>query len=379
MKTVYHVILDEKFIDNAIALFDRVPDTVNEYLLASKSGAISLIRQKERVRVFSSHLKRCAYIKKNKPDAVILHSLSVGAMLAALIPGKRPVVWISWGQDLYKDSGEPHIASYPFTHPLFLEETRAWKNAGRGGFVPRAKKWLVTGLKDFLRARVIPRIGYLSTCLPYEFPLIQKKYPHLRQFLFDYIDDTAFSLDRTDGKNVIVGNSASLNCNHLDVLSLMAEREIPEGKVIVPLSYAGSKKYRQAVTARGKELFGERFVPLDSFMPIEEYTRLIRSCAFAVMGFLRQQATKNIQLFLYQGTKVFFYKDTEIYRFFRDSGYRVFTIEDDLTREGLGSPLGDAETAQNRALLERDFSFAKNVENLILSMNTVFEGTARHG
>ena len=355
MKTVYHVILDEKFIDNAIALFDRVPETDNEYLLVSKRGDISLIRQKDRVRIFSSHLARCSYIRKNSPDMVILHSLSVGAMLAALIPGKRPVVWISWGQDLYKDSGEPHRSSYPFTHPLFLEETRAWRKEAQGRLAARMRKWLTSGIKNFLRARAIPRISHLSTCLPYEFPLIQKKYPHLKQFLFDYIDDTAFSLERCDGKNVIVGNSASLNCNHLDVLALMEARKIPEGKIIVPLSYAGSLRYRKAVTARGKAILGDRFVPLDSFMPIEEYARLIRSCGFAVMGFLRQQATKNIQLFLYQGSKVFFYKDTDIYRFFRDAGYRVFTIEDDLTREGLGSLLGDADVALNRKLLGRDF------------------------
>jgi hypothetical protein len=374
---VFHVILDEKFIDNAITVFDSIPDTENEYLLVSRSEKVRMIKQAERVTLFASQLSRLKYIRKKKSDVIILHSLFFGATLVPFFSGKTPLVWISWGHDLYKDTKDPFTSSFPFRHALFLERTRQWLKTGKHSFSGFLKSRLKAASRNLFRTVAIRKISYVSTCLPYEFPVIQKKYPHLKSFLFDYIDDITASFSRCTGRNILIGNSASINCNHLDVLDLMKKRELNTDKIIVPLSYAGGKAYRDAVIREGSTAFGKHFYPLTTFMNIDEYTALIRSCGFAVMGFLRQQATKNIQLLMWQGTKVFFYRDTDIFRYFRNQGDAVFSVEDDLTTEGLGSLLGDSEVETNRKLISLQFDYNQNISSTAKSLGEIYARSIR--
>jgi dTDP-N-acetylfucosamine:lipid II N-acetylfucosaminyltransferase len=374
MTRIFHVVLDEKFIDNAISIFDSLPGVENEYLLVSRSGRASLIKKAGRLSLFASQFARLAYVWKHRPDIIVLHSLFFGATLLPLVSRRATLAWVSWGHDLYKDGAEAFASSYPFRHPLFMELTRKWKDSRKPSIKAGIVKAMKSMARNLFRLCAIRRIGYVSTCLPYEYPLIKEKYPHLRRFNFDYIDETALSLPNCDGDNILIGNSASINCNHLDILKLIGDRGISGGRLIVPLSYAGGEAYREAVIEAGTEAFGERFMALTGFMGIDEYTRLIRSCGFAALGFLRQQATKNIQLLLCQGTKIFFYKDAGIFRYFKDAGYSVFSVEDDLTPAGLGSRLPDDEMRKNRELALRQFGYAANVEGLKRSIEEIAAG-----
>jgi hypothetical protein len=249
-----------------------------------------------------------------------------------------------------------------------MPETRRWRTSRKGGAGGSLKGLVIALVRQVLRSRAIRRIRYASTCLPYEFPALQKKYPHLRRFMFDYIDTTAVSLPRSRGLDILIGNSASINCNHLDVIQALKGCETPAERIVVPLSYAGSAAYRDAVIQAGRDAFGEKFMPLTTYMGIHEYTKLLQRCGFAIMGFLRQQATKNIQLLMSQGTKVFFFKDTEIFRYFAGAGYAVFSIEDDLNSSNLSSELSEDDFRRNRALIEEQFNYEANVKNLTLSL-----------
>jgi hypothetical protein len=255
-----------------------------------------------------------------------------------------------------------------------MPETRSWRLSGRPGLRSRAAGLLKAFVRNAFRAFAIRKVRAVSTCLPYEYPLIKKTFPHLARFDFDYIDETAPGLSRSDGRNILVGNSASINCNHLDVLKTLYERETEGRKIIVPLSYAGGESYINTVIQAGAQAFGEDFMPLTDYMEIGEYTKLIRSCGFAVMGFLRQQATKNLQLLFCQGTKIFFYKDTDLFRYFKDAGYAVFSIEEDLNAEGLGSLLSDSEVEKNRRLALAHFDFHANLKSTSESLERILAG-----
>jgi len=340
----------------------------------NRSGKISFIKNVARVTLLDSQIARLKHVWKNRPDIVVLHSLFFGATLLPFVTRKATLVWISWGHDLYKDKADSFASSFPFRHSLFMDLTKRWKDARKGSYRNRVRKAVKAIVRNGFRLHAIRKIDYVSTCLPYEFPFIKERFPHLEKFDFDYIDETAISLSDCDGDNILIGNSASVNCNHLDVMKLISDRGIDAGKLVVPLSYAGGEAYRNAVIEAGREAFGERFLPLASFMGIDQYTKLIRSCAFAVLGFLRQQATKNIQLLLCQGTKIFFYKETDIYRYFKDAGYSVFSIEDDLTKVGLSARLSGDEIVKNRRLVERHFGYAANLEGLGRSIDEIVAG-----
>ena len=371
MSRVVHFVLDQKFIDDAISIFDRLPGIQNEYLLVGHAGKISQISARERITLFGSQFARLRHTFMQKPDIIIFHSLFFGASLVPLVSRHAAVVWISWGQDLYKDAADAFTSSYPMRYSLFMRETRKWIQSHENSFKSRARKAIKSIVRNVFRSWAIRRTGYISTCLPYEYPIIKQKYPHLARFDFDYIDKTAVELPRCNGFSILVGNSASINCNHLDIIRVLADRNLKAATVIAPLSYAGSKDYVAAVIQEGKRTFGDKFLPLVSFMAIDEYTRLLRSCGNAVMGFLRQQATKNIQLLLYQGTKIFFYRNTDIFEFFKESGFSVFSIEDDLTDSALSSALSDEQVNKNQRLLAREFDFDGNLSRVGKSIKEI--------
>jgi dTDP-N-acetylfucosamine:lipid II N-acetylfucosaminyltransferase len=371
---VTHLVLDQKFIDNAITVFDSLPDVENEFLLVSRNGQVSSIAQRSRVTVLPSEWARLRFLRSKRPDVVILHSLFFGAALGALAAGRAPVVWISWGNDLYKDRSAPFASTYPFRHSLFMPETRRWKESRKGSLRGNVKGWAVALLRHLVRSRAIRKIRFASTCLPYEFPALQKRYPHLRPFSFDYIDHTAVSLPRCHGLDVLIGNSASINCNHLDIIRALKSIDLPARRIIVPLSYAGGESYRDTVIKAGTDAFGAKFMPLTRFIGIDEYVDLVQQCGFAIMGFLRQQATKNIQILLYQGAKVFFYRETDIFRHFSDAGYAVYSIEDDLNQAALSSPMSDDDFARNRALIEKQFDYGTNLRDVSRSLDDVVRG-----
>jgi dTDP-N-acetylfucosamine:lipid II N-acetylfucosaminyltransferase len=374
MPRVAHFVLDQKFIDDAISIFDCVPGIQNEYLLVSRDGKVSHISARERITLFRSQFARLRHTLMHAPDIIVLHSLFFGASLVPVVSRRAAVVWISWGQDLYKDAAEAFTSSYPMRYSLFMQETRKWIQSQNTSFKGRMRKAAKSLVRNVFRSWAIKRIEYVSTCLPYEYPIIRQKYPHLAQFDFDYIDKTAVELPRCNGFSILVGNSASINCNHLDIIRVLADRNLKAARVIAPLSYAGGKDYVAAVIQEGKKAFGDGFLPLVSFMAIDEYTRLLRSCGNAVMGFLRQQATKNIQLLLYQGTKIFFYRNTDIFKFFKESGFSVFSIEDDLTDSAISSALSDEQVNENQRLLAREFDFDGNLSRVGKSIKEILAG-----
>jgi hypothetical protein len=371
MTKIFHIVLDQKFIDNAISIFDGMSGIQNEYLLVSRTGKVSLISSKKRIMLFKSQCARLRYVFAHTPDIIILHSLFFGATLVPIVARAAALVWISWGQDLYRDEAEAFSSSYPMRHSLFMEETRKWRQSQKVAVKSRAARATKSLVRNIFRLSAIRRIEYVSTCLPYEFPIVQSKYPHVKQFNFDYIDKTALALPRCNGLSILVGNSGSINCNHLDIIKTLADRHLKIERIITPLSYAGGEAYKSEVIKEGKKAFGDKFLPLLSFMRIKEYTDLLRSCGIAILGFMRQQATKNIQLLLSQGTKIFFYKNAEMFRFFKESGYSVFSIEDDLTDSALSALLSEAEVTRNQRLLARDFGFDQNLSKVNKSIEAI--------
>lgn len=119
---------------------------------------------------------------------------------------------------------------------------------------------------------------------------------------------------RSLGPNILVGNSADPANNHIDVFRWLLDSGINfEGrKIIVPLSYGGSPKYCQVVKDYGRDYFGEQFVPIEDFMPYDEYIETMHSCGTVIMGHLRQQGAGNITAALAIGATVYLRTDSRL-------------------------------------------------------------------
>ena len=81
----------------------------------------------------------------------------------------------------------------------------------------------------------------------------------------------------------MIGNSAVPTNNHLDILNYLRNNDTTSWKkIIIPLSYGGTESYKKVVIDEGVSLFGDRMMPLQSFMPLDKYTRIMSNCKTAI-------------------------------------------------------------------------------------------------
>jgi dTDP-N-acetylfucosamine:lipid II N-acetylfucosaminyltransferase len=150
-----------------------------------------------------------------------------------------------------------------------------------------------------------------------------------------------------------VGNSATESNRHIEALSLLEKYSDENIEIICPLSY-GDKEYAKQVVDYGIKLFGTKFVPLNGFMPKDEYFALLARVEVAVFNNDRQQAMGNISKLLSMGCKVYLRNDTSMWRAYLRRGYSIHNI-DKIYSEGFSAfvSFSKEEASKNkRAYLE---------------------------
>ncbi|MDE6300846.1 MAG: TDP-N-acetylfucosamine:lipid II N-acetylfucosaminyltransferase [Muribaculaceae bacterium] len=365
---ILNFVTDDKFLDLAIINHDSVGDNVsNRFALvinpagSKESYEFKYIKTGSRIDIlYPNEIIR--YIDTYAIDAIILHSLySIPLKIIPKIKQNIPILWLAWGYDIYENpTGTPLIK----LDKLYLPHTKIavdLTNAQRRG--PIKNKLAL--LRDYLLShkiiktsqvrnveKALKRINFFSGIIDMEYKLM-KNIPDFKAeesvYVYSPLSNNAKHIS-SSGINILLGNSANPTNNHIDILNILKERGIDSSKIIVPLNYGGSPIYTNTVCQHGDKLFGEQFAPLVTFLEKEVYTEYIRSCGFVIIGTMRQQAMGNIHLALDMGAKIFLFKDSILYRYLRDKGYIVFTIEEDLTREGLSLPLSKEDAEYNRDL-----------------------------
>src|SRR5690606_36355835 len=76
----------------------------------------------------------------------------------------------------------------------------------------------------------------------------------------------------------------------------------------------------------GKELFGEKFVPLVEFLPADVYLGILERVDLAVLNFQRQQGLGNIFVLIAMGKAVFMQPNTSTYAYFLENGIAVWDL-----------------------------------------------------
>jgi hypothetical protein len=146
--------------------------------------------------------------------------------------------------------------------------------------------------------------------------------------------------------HLLLEHSAHISNNHLDVLDSIKEKQLDfKGRnIYVPLSY-GVKKLAERVKEESK-FEGASVHCLMEPLPYKEYSEMMSSCTHAIFGMLRQSGLGNIYSCFQKGIKVFFFKDSLLYKYFKSEGFFVFSIEDDLNDISIREPL-KIEQAKN--------------------------------
>lgn len=373
---VLHLVQDEKFIDFFARSID-ISDCISHRYIVYKPNLEKALRHIRKVNPFrqvddgyfpselmNEDLANC--------DVLVIHFLTTqGAIMINAAPAKVKVVWSGWGADYYHllPGGEKGLLG-PETHRVAreLDLKRAKTNPLLHA------RLILRPIRRFyvhhtLLMPAIRRVDLFSSPIPEDYVLIKN---HLSdRFFASYIqlnygsvaDTFALGNEVVEKKNILVGNSATLTNNHIEVFKMLANYDLADRKIIVPLSY-GDADYRNIIVYYGQKIFGSKFQPIIDFMPLDDYNKLISTCSCAIMNNYRQQALGNIGAMLYGGSKLFLNSKNITSEFFTRRGAHISDVEElVLGGEDVFSELSTPQKNKNIKVLEEFWGELKIAEN----------------
>ena len=372
-----HICKDEKFIDDAIYMFASIKNVDSFFFIytQNKDGKLNFIKNKS-VTIFTSIKKLLYAVNASKNTFVMLHSLFLPYDKVLKI--NQPIIWNSWGFDIYSDIEDP--LKKIFSLPLYKPQTRSLlKNIQHKDYKLRFLLfvWKMTFLckkRQIEYNRITQKTAYFSTVLPIEFDLITTVFPSAKYCPFHYLAPPTkeYFVQKNDyahNNRILLGNSNDPTNNHLDVLEkLNALKTTLE--IIIPFSYPDKDSYYSRYLKSHPSVFSYlKITFIHDFLDRDKYFQLIDSCSIAIFGHLRQQAVGNINYCLGTGKKVFFYEDSILYRHYQAKGYKIFTIENELSTDNITSSLDSTTKEHNQDILSNEWNYNNELKSLQLFFN----------
>lgn len=352
---ILHLLFDDIFGEYAIRQFSA-EEMHSEFIVVANSGDADCRHKFEGARVvfedkdeFQTLLQELGEYK-----AIVLHGLFFPWQEEVLraVPDNVKVAWVFWGGDIYGRKDLMKLFLSGSSRRLLLLQNVKRRIKGRR-ISPRYE----------IPFELLRRIDYCLTDIPEDFSFVKDYFrSDIKELWYNYysVEETIGDLinAKCNGNNILFGNSCSLECNHIDGLKAVQRMELSlEQTVFVPLSY-GESWLRNVVSKRGKKLLGEHFHPLTSFIPRNEYNKIIQSCSVAIMPHYRPQAFGNILTSLWLGTKVYMSNRSHLFAFFKRIGTVIYSLEDDFNRSNPYAlqPFSEEDIKINRRIISSLYS-----------------------
>lgn len=361
---ILHIVPDDKFIDRAIREFEATAPGLHLWVVLGGIRPLKYITSS--AIAFLSVREICKYIRSEECAAVVFHSLNPEFFpLLKRIPADKKIIWIGWGFDYYSK-----LLSMNYSDGLLLPKTKHLSLS-----IPKQKLIfsLLLKIKDIAKLSIglsvrynpdmLSRIDIFVPQIDVEYDMACKYNPWFKpkylSWNYGTVEGDFMSTDLYDsvqGNNILVGNSASFENNHIEVFDLIHNKiELSSQNLIVPLSY-GSEWYRDQVISYGEKLFGKKFIPIVDFMPINDYIKLLDSCGYVFMNHLRQQAISNICLKMLTGASIYLDIRNPLYNWFRGKGGIIRSINDfnkiPYKNKTILSPLTEKEKITNIEIIK---------------------------
>jgi len=222
--------------------------------------------------------------------------------------------------------------------------------------------------KEFIRKFVIKRVGNISCLTKGDYELAKQFYNTKARYHSCFIYPNSFYREISIGSkphdtiNVMVGHNAYASNNHKSVFELLKNFEHDSLRIYSPLSY-GSESYANQIIKIGRELFGDKFIPLTKYMPLNEYNDFLNSMDFVIFNHDHQQGLANIIVLLGLGKTVYLRDDITSWKVFEDLGIVLKYVKNiDLVK------LDDKTIESNISRVKSYFS----KEQLVKDLNQIF-------
>ncbi|WP_339652784.1 TDP-N-acetylfucosamine:lipid II N-acetylfucosaminyltransferase [uncultured Maribacter sp.] len=366
MKTkreLIHISDDEKFVDNIYWQFEKIYPGQNKYyiLVDNASKALKYVTKRNGFIIVEKKNYRTISKLLNPDNIVFIHNLEeYKSRIVLETSGKVNFVWMFYGVEYFSffDAGDlfgPISRKYQYQwlktflkrkfEPLFLTYH----------FIKNKKKH-----PRLLIREAVKKVSYFAIVHEEDFLLVKNKLRvELKHFLFSYYPLEFIVSDLGNGgvnsNNILLGNSSFLSNNHFEAIQILSKMNIQGRKIITPLSY-GDADYAEEVMNVGKIRFGASFVPINNFMPLKEYNKILNSCSVAIFNNYRQQAIGNTITLLWMGTKVYLDERNTFYQFLKRLKIHIFSINKDLNENNPKAleSLNESEIKHNRKILSQE-------------------------
>lgn len=332
----------KSFLDFFAANFD-----VSNTLIVFRSRAGNTYTYDEKLRgriIYIENYKKFLLVLAKKlisAEKIIMHYYPIGPSLFFWYPFSflfSKTTWMMWGGDVY----------------YFRDRRRSF----------------ISGIYEFIRRRTIRKFARIACFIKGDYEIIRQVYGSRAEYHyacypipvdFGYLEGIINSrksiTQKTKGKTILLGNSASPTNGHLEILDKLAPLADTDIKIICPVSYPPENEYVEMLEARGKQLFSGKFVLLKNMLTPEEYGKLLEDVDLAFMNHRRQQGLGNVLSLLYLGKKVYLRKEVTSFSFFDSIGIKLF----DITQTDFGNAeelfYFDKKTAEeNYDIIKRKFS-----------------------
>lgn len=329
---IAHIASDEKFTDCAISLFSELECVENFFYIYSKSNDLKYVK-KNNIFICKKISHIINQINDQNIDVVILHSKFIKTKEILKLNKSIILIWSSWGYDLYSDSSIVSLDRFLIPINLYLPITRKYVKM-------HPKEYLFSKIKNlfenfFQINKFLNRIDYISTVLEYEYFILKKnKKITVPYFPFKYIQKNCGQLEidlyKRGRSDILIGNSSTPICNHLDALSTLYFSGINNfDKIIIPLNY-GSVSYSKYIINTANRMFPSKIISIKSFLPYDSYVSMLSNCKAFIITSIRQHAIGNIEVALLYGIRIFVSVNSLMYKSFIKDGYIIYTIENDI-------------------------------------------------
>ena len=226
-----------------------------------------------------------------------------------------------------------------FFQPWLLKKTN-WLIWGGDIYGRRDKKQTIyTRMVDWMKSRIVRYFPYITTLVDGDYAIAEKAYhisgKHLKAVYPSPLLMNSFATIKIQEKakergpiRILVGNSATESNQHEDAFNMLMKYKDEDIRIYVPLSY-GPEEYGERIAILGKKIFGDKFIPMRSFMKKDEYTEFLQTIQIGLFNNNRQQAMGNINQLLLLNKKVYIRDDTTMWTYYEnDLGCRLHSINE---------------------------------------------------
>ena len=364
-KVILHLISDGVHFDQVYPQFEIMDNYENQYLFGSLNTdkEIRYIKNTEKLIRVDSLEKWGEFVSDPQVDVIYMHGLWSDYLKAIdYVRDDVIIMWWCYGMEIYESCfGFPPLMCLNIFKPRtyeFQESLGGLRYKVKLNLILRRPRiyMLLRTINDIIHRRpksklkkMLSRVDYAFTPLEVELQELKKKHPYIKAkpFILRGLVGKGPLVVHKETGNILLEHSANISNNHLDIIAAIKNKKLDlrERDIIVPLSY-GVSKVAERIKDEAK-FEGANVQCLMEALPFNDYNKMLNSCTHAIFGMIRQSGLGSIFLCLRKGIKVFFFKDSILYKQFKADGYYVYSIENDLNDVSILEPLTEVQALNN--------------------------------